>query len=196
MTSAGRDAIRAYHWRAWVSADIPPETPDHNHSAYVAKPSLSQMCRQSATVRLLPNHWWASSCATSRSWVRRPSTWLRPKTAMPCASIGSSRSSSATTTTYSLNGYAPKNRCRAAMILLCRPKSCAKLARSLGGIAARWPTPRSTISYRPIWTLIRYGGVGSSRWYTQVTVPALRRRATKSPVTTTVYGDEVVTVTR
>ena len=94
------------------------------------------MCRQSATVRLLPNHWWASSCTTSRSWVRRPSTWFGPKTAMPCASIGSSRSSSATTTTYSRNGYGPKSRCSADMISPCRPKSCATFLRSAGGIAA------------------------------------------------------------
>ena len=39
-------------------------------------------------VRLLPNHWCASSCTTSRSWVRRPSTWFAPKIDMPCASIG------------------------------------------------------------------------------------------------------------
>ena len=84
----------------------------------------------------------------------------------------------------------------AVMISSCRPKSKVKFARRFGGIAARWPTPRSTILYRPIWTLIRYGGVGSSRRYTQVAVPALRRRDTRSPVTTTVYGDDVVTVTR
>ena len=53
---AGRIASRACQRAAWVSADGPPETADHSHSAYVAKPSLSQMCRQSATVRLLPNH--------------------------------------------------------------------------------------------------------------------------------------------
>ena len=46
------------------------------------------MWRQSAIVRLLPNHWWASSCTTSRSWVRRPSRWFDPKIDMPWASIG------------------------------------------------------------------------------------------------------------
>ena len=50
----------------------PPERSDHSHSAYFAKPSFSQMCRQSAMVTLLPNHWWASSCATSRSEPRAP----------------------------------------------------------------------------------------------------------------------------
>src|SRR5215475_7790654 len=40
-----------------------PSCSDHNHSAYVAKPSFSQTSDQSATDTLSPNHWCASSCA-------------------------------------------------------------------------------------------------------------------------------------
>ncbi len=81
-----------------------PETSDQSHSAYAAKPSCSQMSRQAESVRLLPNHWCASSCAISRSFSQAGPRWLVPNTDMPCASIGISSSSAATTTVYWSNG--------------------------------------------------------------------------------------------
>ncbi len=44
-----------------------PSCSPHSHSAYVAKPSLSQMSCHWSIVRLLPNHWWASSCTMTES---------------------------------------------------------------------------------------------------------------------------------
>ena len=101
----------------------PPERSDHSHSAYFANPSFSQMCRQSAMDTLLPNHWCASSCATSRSEPRAPSTWLAPNSDNPCASTGTSSSSSVTTTAYSPNGYGPNSSSNSSIMAGCRAKS-------------------------------------------------------------------------
>jgi hypothetical protein len=60
-----RDTAR----RADSSTDRTPASSIHSHSAYVAKPSLSQMSDQSATETELPTHWWAISWAMTKSWT-------------------------------------------------------------------------------------------------------------------------------
>jgi hypothetical protein len=52
--------------------DWPPDFSFHIHSAYVAKPSFSQMSCQRVTPTLSPNHWCASSCATIDSSAPNP----------------------------------------------------------------------------------------------------------------------------
>ena len=42
----------------------PPVCCDHSHSAYVAKPSLSQMSCHLVSETESPYHWWASSWAS------------------------------------------------------------------------------------------------------------------------------------
>src|SRR5580704_5605159 len=88
--------------RAWSS---------QSHSAYVAKPSLSQMSRHAAGLTSSPNHWCASSWASvvlvatrsvpNTSGENRESVWdsnPNPLTRM-----------SGTTTPYSWNGYGPNS---------------------------------------------------------------------------------------
>ena len=62
------------------------------------------MSRHSATVRLLPNHWWDSSWATSRTLSQSSVRKFEPNADRPWASSGISSSSSVTTTVYPANG--------------------------------------------------------------------------------------------
>ena len=52
------------------------------------------------SVTELPNHWWASSCATSRIASQSSRQKLRPKVESDWDSSGISRSSAVTTTVY------------------------------------------------------------------------------------------------
>ncbi len=105
---------------------------------------------------LLPNHWCASSCATSRSEPRAPSTWLAPNSESPCASTGTSSSSSVTTTAYSSNGYGPNNSWNTSIICGWRAKSREKSPSRRAGMCPCCGTPpgpgspSSTVWYLPI----------------------------------------------
>ena len=53
--------LSAYSCRNCSAVVGPPCAAAHCHSAYVAKPSFSQMSPQSFGVTELPYHWWANS---------------------------------------------------------------------------------------------------------------------------------------
>ena len=89
---------------------------------------------QDSAVTVLPNHWWASSCAMRRSSASPAMAMLRPNVDMPIDSSGISSSSSVTTTLYESSGYGPNSFSNSSIISRWRAKDSENSRRRSAGM--------------------------------------------------------------
>src|SRR3990172_3238283 len=111
-------ATMAYRPSAYPSITAGPyASSSQRNSPNVANPSLSQMCCQVAGVTLSPNHWWASSWATTSS-ASNPA----PIIVMVWVSIAAGNPGT-TTWPYSEKGYGPNQEANSSSISGTRAKA-------------------------------------------------------------------------